>query len=133
MALASFGTRIMGIDIGDTPDRTAAILVPSVGCPLGCNFCSTSALFGGKGKFVNFYETGDELFSVMCEIEKTLKVRSFFVLDENFLLHKKRSLRLLELMESDGRVALRFSSGRVLKSYTMEHRWDWGSVLLDRY
>ncbi|HLO26867.1 MAG TPA: cobalamin-dependent protein, partial [Geobacteraceae bacterium] len=41
--LSGFGSRIMGVDIGDTPDRTAAILIPSVGCPLGCNFCSTSA------------------------------------------------------------------------------------------
>jgi hypothetical protein len=38
----------------------------------------------------------------MSEIERTLKVRSFFVLDENFLLHKKRALRLLELMEEGG-------------------------------
>ena len=122
MALASFGSRIMGIEIGDSPDRTAAILIPSVGCPLGCNFCSTSALFGGKGQFVNFYETGDELFTVMCEIERTLKVSSFFVLDENFLLHRKRALRLLELMEANGKSwALSvFSSARVLKSYSME-------------
>ena len=28
----------------------AATVIPSVGCPLGCNFCSTSAMFGGKGK-----------------------------------------------------------------------------------
>ena len=120
--LSGFGSRIMGIDIGDTPDRTSAILIPSVGCPLGCNFCSTSALFGGKGQFINFYETGDELFSVMCAIEKKLKVRSFFVLDENFLLHRKRALRLLELMEESGKSwALSvFSSARVLKSYTMD-------------
>lgn len=122
MALSGFGSRIMGVDLGDSPDRTAAILIPSVGCPLGCNFCSTSALFGGKGQFINFYETGDELFSVMCEIERTLKVRSFFVLDENFLLHRKRALRLLELMEDSGKSwALSvFSSARVLKSYTMD-------------
>jgi radical SAM superfamily enzyme YgiQ (UPF0313 family) len=122
LALSGFGSRIMGIDIGDSPDRTAAILIPSVGCPLGCNFCSTSALFGGKGQFVNFYETGDELFAVMCKIERELKVRSFFVLDENFLLHRKRALRLLELMEASGKSwALSvFSSARVLKSYTME-------------
>jgi radical SAM superfamily enzyme YgiQ (UPF0313 family) len=120
--LAGFGSRIMGIDIGDTPDRTAAILIPSVGCPLGCNFCSTSALFGGKGKFINFFESGDELFAVMNEIERKLKVRSFFVLDENFLLHRKRALRLLELMEAHGKSwALSvFSSARVLKSYTMD-------------
>jgi hypothetical protein len=122
MALSGFGSRIMGMDLGDSPERTAAILIPSVGCPMGCNFCSTSAQFGGKGQFINFYETGDELFSVMSEIERTLKVRSFFVLDENFLLHKKRALRLLELMEEGGKSwALSvFSSGRVLKSYTMD-------------
>lgn len=122
MALSGFGSRIMGMDLGDTPERTAAILIPSVGCPLGCNFCSTSALFGGKGQFVNFYETGDELYSVMCEIESRLKVSSFFVLDENFLLHRKRALRLLELMEAHGKSwALSvFSSARVLKSYTMD-------------
>lgn len=122
MALSGFGFRIMGMDLGDSPERTAAILIPSVGCPVGCNFCSTSALFGGKGQFINFYETGDELYSVMCGIERELKVRSFFVLDENFLLQRKRALRLLELMESGGKSwALSvFSSARVLKSYTMD-------------
>ena len=79
----------MGIELGNRPGGTAAILIPSVGCPMGCNFCSTSALFGGKGKFVNFFETGDELFAAMCKMEEKLKVKSFFTLDENFLLHKK--------------------------------------------
>jgi radical SAM superfamily enzyme YgiQ (UPF0313 family) len=122
MAFSAFGSKIMGLDLGDSPDRTAAILIPSVGCPMGCNFCSTSAQFGGKGKFINFFETGDDLFDVMCEIEQKLKVRSFFVLDENFLLHRKRALRLLELMEANGKSwALSvFSSARVLKSYTMD-------------
>ena len=97
---SGFGARILGVNLPQKPARTAAILIPSVGCPVGCNFCSTSALFGGKGKFVNFYETGDELFYVMCQIEEKLRVQSFFVLDENFLLHRKRALRLLELMET---------------------------------
>jgi radical SAM superfamily enzyme YgiQ (UPF0313 family) len=122
VTLSGFGSRIMGMELGDDPERTAAILIPSVGCPMGCNFCSTSAQFGGKGKFINFYETGDELFQVMCEIERKLKVHSFFVLDENFLLHRKRALRLLELMEAHGKSwALSvFSSARVLKSYSMD-------------
>jgi hypothetical protein len=122
LALSGFGSRIMGVELGDDHERTAAILIPSVGCPLGCNFCSTAALFGGKGQFINFYETGDELFSVICKIEKSLKVRSFFVLDENFLLHRKRALRLLELMEISGKSwsLSVFSSARVLKSYTMD-------------
>jgi hypothetical protein len=122
MAISSFDGRIMGVNLGNRPGGTAAILIPSVGCPVGCNFCATSALFGGKGNFVHFYETGDELFAVMCEIEKKLKVRSFFTLDENFLLHRKRALRLLELMEDNNKswAIFVFSSARVLKSYTID-------------
>lgn len=120
-AISAFGARIMGIDLSDKPGDTAAILIPSVGCPVGCNFCSTSALFGGKGQFVNFYDTGDELFDVMSDLEKTLKVRSFFILDENFLLHRKRALRLLALMQAHGKSWMLnvFSSARVLRSYDM--------------
>lgn len=133
MVYSGFGARIMGIDLPQKRDRTAAILIPSVGCPVGCNFCSTSALFGGKGNFINFYETGDQLYSVMCQIEKKLSVRSFFVLDENFLFHRKRALRLLELMEENGKswALYIFSSARVLQSYTFEQlvrlgvAWVW--------
>lgn len=118
---SAFGTRILGHTLADKPGDTAAILIPSVGCPMGCNFCSTSALFGGKGNFINFYETGDELFSVMVQLEEKLKTKSFFVLDENFLLHRKRALRLLELMEEYGKSwsLFVFSSARVLRSYTV--------------
>ena len=100
LVYSAHGTRSLGLPLRDKPRDTAAILIPSVGCPVGCNFCSTSALFGGKGQSINFYETGDELFEVMCRIERELKVRSFFVLDENFLLHRKRALRLLKLIKA---------------------------------
>lgn len=120
---SAYGTRILGIPLHreHKHGNTAAILIPSVGCPVGCNFCCTSALFGGKGKFINFFETGDELYSAMCDIEKKLNVASFFVLDENFLLHRKRALRLLELMELNRKSwsLYVFSSARVLSSYTI--------------
>ena len=124
LALSAFGGRVMGVKVPQKPRRTAAILIPSVGCPLGCNFCSTSAMFGGKGKFINFYETGDELFSVMCSIEAQLKVRSFFVMDENFLLHRKRALRLLALMGQHHKSwsLYVFSSARVLGAYSIDGR-----------
>ena len=133
LAYSGLGTRILGIAPRDKPGDTAAVLLPSVGCPVGCNFCSTSALFGGKGKFINFYKTGDELFSVMCQLEEKLKVRSFFTMDENFLLHRKRTLRLLELMQKNKKswALYVFSSVRVLKSYTIEQlvglgiSWVW--------
>jgi radical SAM superfamily enzyme YgiQ (UPF0313 family) len=133
LVYSGFGTRILGVTLRDRPGDTAAVLLPSVGCPVGCNFCSTSALFGGKGKFINFYQTGDELFSVMCQLEEKLNVRSFFTMDENFLLHRKRALRLLELMQKNNKSwsLYVFSSARVLKSYTIDQlvglgiSWVW--------
>lgn len=118
---SGFGHRAMGIQLRCDPRRVAAALIPSVGCPIGCNFCATSAMFGGKGKFVHFYETGDELFDVMCQIEAEMHVNSFFVMDENFLLHRRRALRLLELMEQRGKpwALYVFSSANALRSYTM--------------
>ena len=114
-------TRIMGLRLPQRKGGTAATIIPSVGCPMGCNFCTTSAFFGGKGKFVNFYETGDELFDVMCGIEAELKVHSFFMMDENFLLHRTRAMRLLERMKHAGKSweLSVFASANAIRRYTM--------------
>ncbi|MDD4891589.1 MAG: cobalamin-dependent protein [Phycisphaerae bacterium] len=125
--------RSMGVQMKVNATTGAATLVPSVGCPLGCNFCSTSAMFGGKGKSTHFYRTGDELFEIMCQLEREMKVHSFFVMDENFLLQRPRALRLLELMQKNDKAwsIYVFSSANVLKMYTMEQlvglgvSWVW--------
>jgi len=121
-------TRIMGMRLPERKGGTAATIIPSVGCPMGCNFCTTSAFFGGKGKFVNFYETGDQLFEVMCEIESELEVHSFFVMDENFLLHRARAMRLLERMKQAGKswgLAV-FASANAIRKYTMQELVELG-------
>ena len=133
-AIASgIGTRSMGVTLKEGPRDVAASVIPSVGCPIGCNFCATSSMFGGKGRFINFYETGDELFDIMCQLEEAMDVQSFFMMDENFLLHRKRALRLLELMEEHDKAwALYvFSSANVLRTYSIEQlvalgiSWVW--------
>lgn len=136
MIVSGFGARSMGMRLKERRGDVAATIIPSVGCPLGCNFCSTSAMFGGKGKSVNFYQTGDELFYVMCQIADSLHVRSFFIMDENFLLHRKRALRLLELMEEHNKVwsLYVFTSANMLRSYTIDQlvrlgiSWVWMGI-----
>ncbi len=131
--VSAFDSRILGHTLSNKTGDTAAIVVPSVGCPVGCNFCSTSALFGGKGKFKNFFESGEELYDVMADLEEKLKVSSFFILDENFLLHRQRALALLEQMKKGKKswALFVFSSARVLRSYQIEElvglgiTWVW--------
>jgi radical SAM superfamily enzyme YgiQ (UPF0313 family) len=65
-----------------------------------------------------------------------MDIRSFFMMDENFLFHRKRALRLLELMEEHGKAWSLdvFSSANVLRSYTMEQltrlgiSWVWMGI-----
>lgn len=131
--LSALGSRAMGVSLGDDPKDVAAVLIPSVGCPVGCNFCSTSAMFGGKGHCVVFYESGDELFEVMSGIAADTGALSFFIMDENFLLHRQRALRLLELMQQHNKPwsLYVFTSANVLRSYTTEQlvalgiSWVW--------
>jgi len=126
--VSGFGVRSMGIQPPQRPGSTAATIIPSVGCPMGCNFCTTSSFFGGKGKFVNFYETGDELFEVMSEMESSMKVRSFFMMDENFLLQRNRAMQLLGRMKENGKswALYVFSSANAIRKYTMEELVELG-------
>jgi len=126
--VSGINTAMMGIRLPNRKGSTAATIIPSVGCPLGCNFCTTSAFFGGKGKFINFYSTGDELFDIMSRMEEKMKVTTFFMMDENFLLHRKRAMRLLELMrEHDKAWGLAvFASANALRQYTMQELAELG-------
>lgn len=132
-ALTNNRPRIMGVPLYNHAGLDHATLIPAVGCPIGCNFCSTSAMFGGKGKFIEFYKSGAELFEIMCELESNLGISGFFVMDENFLLDQRRALQLLDLMEKHGKAWYLevFSSANVLRRYSMEQlvglgvNWVW--------
>jgi radical SAM superfamily enzyme YgiQ (UPF0313 family) len=121
-------TRILGVRLPERQGGTAATIIPSVGCPMGCNFCTTSSFFGGKGKFVNFFETGDQLFDVMSQMEASLKVQTFFMMDENFLLHRERAMQLLHRMKQEGKswgMAV-FASANAIRKYTMQELVELG-------
>ena len=126
--VSGFGMRAMGLRVPARKGATAATIIPSVGCPLGCNFCTTSSFFGGKGKFVNFYNSGDELFEVMCEMERELGVDSFFMMDENFLLNRPRALQLLARMKEGNKswALYVFSSANAIRKYSIQELVELG-------
>jgi hypothetical protein len=126
--ISGFEARTLGLKLPQPAGSTAATIIPSVGCPMGCNFCTTSAFFGGKGKYLNFYDSGDELFGVMSEMEAKLGVRSFFMMDENFLLHKRRAMELLGHMQRESKpwALYVFSSANAIRQYTMRELVELG-------
>jgi radical SAM superfamily enzyme YgiQ (UPF0313 family) len=118
---SGFGHRVMGLKLPGSIGSTAATIIPSVGCPMGCNFCTTSAFFGGKGKFINFFESGQEIFDAMEKAEQQFGFHAFFIMDENFLLHRKRAMELLSCMQQAGKSweLYVFSSANAIRKYTM--------------
>jgi radical SAM superfamily enzyme YgiQ (UPF0313 family) len=125
---SGLGLRIMGVRSSSSPSDYAATVIPSVGCPMGCNFCTTSAFFGGKGKFLDFYSSGGELFNLMEEMESRMEVQSFFIMDENFLLNRRRAMELLALMKARSKswAMYVFSSVNAIRKYTIEELVDLG-------
>ena len=126
--VSAFGQRTMGVHIPAPKGQTAATLITSVGCPMGCNFCTTSAFFGGKGKVLTFYPTGAALFDLMSEMEASMGVRSFFIMDENFLLYRKRVMDLLDRMKQHGKswAFYVFSSVNAIRKYSMRELVELG-------
>ncbi len=126
--VSGFDVHFMGIKVPSSRGSVAATIIPSVGCAMGCDFCTTSAFFGGKGKTLNFFETGEELFQLMCEKEREMGVRSFFVMDENFLLNRKRAMELLDRMKQEKKswTFYVFSSANAIRKYTMQELVELG-------
>ena len=119
---SSFGLRFMGLPLPTPRAMRPAVVAPSVGCPMGCDFCCTSAFFGGKGKVHNFFKDGDELFDALCHIDSQLHASAFFLLDENFLLNRERAMRLLSRMRERNKswALYVFSSANAIAQYSME-------------
>jgi len=109
--------RIYGIPLhGET-----GFIVPGVGCPYACPFCSTSHFFGKS--YLSFYEGGEELFNICCRISKELNTDQFFIMDENFFIQKKRALELLSAMEREKRffTFTIFSSTDVIAAFGIDN------------
>jgi hypothetical protein len=127
------GARTLGEPMPDSPRDVTATLIPSVGCPMGCNFCATSWMFGGKGKSFTFFPKAADLFEIMEQLDTSIGAQSFFVMDENFLLDRRRALRILDLIEKHDKAwaLYLFSSANAVRKYSPEElvrlgvSWIW--------
>ncbi len=82
------------------PVSSTGMIFAGLGCPHGCDFCSTSHFF--RRKHQRLLQTGDDVFRV---IERYLEIdpkMSFTILDEDFLVARDRADRLRELVQARG-------------------------------
>jgi len=97
-----------------------------LGCPNGCDFCCTSHFF--KRKHIKLLPSGADIFAV---VERYLSMDPslvFLIIDEDFLLNKKRAMEFRDCVIKSGKTLsiFAFSSIKALSQYTVEEILEMG-------
>jgi hypothetical protein len=113
--------RLFGIPIGHT-----AMIFAGLGCPNGCDFCCTSHFF--KRKHIRLLPSGEAIYDVMERFQKKHGRIAYTVLDEDFLLNKKRAGLFLEQCRKKKAMfsTFCFASVKALSQYTYEELLEMG-------
>ncbi len=97
-----------------------------LGCPNGCDFCCTSHFFSRK--HIKLLPEGKDIYAV---IERYLDMDPnlvFLILDEDFLLNKKRAMAFRDCVMKGGKKLsiFAFSSIKAISQYTVEEILEMG-------
>lgn len=77
------------------------MIFAGLGCPNGCDFCSTSHFF--KRQHLRLLRTGADVYGVVKRHLEINPDAQFTILDEEFLLDRKRALEFRDLVVEGGR------------------------------
>ena len=107
------------------PGGTGKIFA-GLGCPNGCDFCCTSHFF--KRKHIKLLPEGKDIYAV---VERYLDVNPdlvFLILDEDFLLNKKRAMAYRECVLKGGKTlsTFVFASIKAISQYKVEEILEMG-------
>ncbi len=97
-----------------------------LGCPNGCDFCCTSHFFSRK--HIKLLPTGRDIYNVVeryLDLDPSLV---FLILDEDFLLNKKRAMEFRDCVIKSGKKLsiFAFSSIKAISQYTVEEILEMG-------
>lgn len=108
------------------PASRTGMVFAGLGCANGCDFCCTSHFF--KRRHIKLLPTGRDVFEVMRRYHDELGVDQFTILDEDFLLNKRRALEFKEAVKASGRTfsTFCFASLRALSQYEVPELAEMG-------
>ncbi|HBL18365.1 MAG: hypothetical protein A2X36_10870 [Elusimicrobia bacterium GWA2_69_24] len=108
------------------PVSKTGMIFGGLGCANGCDFCCTSHFF--KRKHIRLLETGRDIYDVMVRYQEEKGVRQFTVLDEDFLLNKRRAMEFHKIvMENQKTFSIfAFASIKALSQYSCRELAEMG-------
>ncbi|MFO1514938.1 MAG: hypothetical protein U1F83_18865 [Verrucomicrobiota bacterium] len=113
--------KVFGIQVSGTGKIFAGL-----GCPNGCDFCCTSHFFSRK--HIKLLPEGRDIYAVAeryLDLDPSLV---FLILDEDFLLNKKRAMEFRDCVIKGGKKLsiFAFSSIKAISQYTVEEILEMG-------
>ncbi len=113
--------RVFGLKASET-----GVVFAGLGCPNGCDFCCTSHFF--KRKHIRLLPTGADIYHV---IERYLEISprlSIIILDEDFLLNRKRAMEFRDCVVRSGKALsiFAFASIRAISQYQVTEILEMG-------
>jgi radical SAM superfamily enzyme YgiQ (UPF0313 family) len=115
------GLKVFGQKVSNT-----GMIFAGLGCPNGCDFCCTSHFFSRQ--HIKLLPDGKDIFAVMEQYLDRDPDMVFSVLDEDFLLNKKRAMEFRDCVVKSGRSLsiFVFSSVKAISQYTVEEILEMG-------
>jgi radical SAM superfamily enzyme YgiQ (UPF0313 family) len=97
-----------------------------LGCPNGCDFCCTSHYFSRK--HIKLLPTGKDIYAVVERYLDRDPNLVFLILDEDFLLNKRRAMEFRDCVLKGGRTIsiFAFSSVKAISQYSVEEILEMG-------
>ena len=108
------------------PVSNTGIIFAGLGCPNGCDFCCTSHFFSRK--HIQLLPTGRDIFAVVERYREKDPNMVFSILDEDFLLNKRRALEFRDCVVKSGKTfsIFAFSSIKAISQYAVEEILEMG-------
>lgn len=115
------GLKVFGQKVSST-----GMVFAGLGCPNGCDFCCTSHFFSRK--HVKLLPEGKDIYAVIERYHDLDSNLVFVILDEDFLLNKKRAMAFRDCVMKGGRTVsiFAFSSIKAISQYTVEEILEMG-------
>jgi haloalkane dehalogenase len=113
--------RIFGTEVSRT-----GMVFAGLGCPNGCDFCCTSHFF--KRKHVRLLPTGRDIHRAVERYQQIEPGMSIVILDEDFLLNRRRAMEFRDCVQEAGRPLSIFvcASVRAISQYTVQEILEMG-------
>jgi radical SAM superfamily enzyme YgiQ (UPF0313 family) len=113
--------KVFGLNVSGTGKIFAGL-----GCPNGCDFCCTSHFFSRK--HIKLLPTGRDIYNVVERYFDVDPNLVFLILDEDFLLNRRRAMEFRECVLQGGRKPsiFAFSSIKAISQYTVEEILEMG-------